>query len=67
MAAYCFAYSSILGDADAMQEFAQCWLDGVGLPKDKLKAARWFREAEAKGKVLMGMSWIHKKKNGGNE
>ena len=46
-----------LGDTDAMVEVADCYLKGYGGKKDKFKAARFLRNAEAKGIKEAGTSW----------
>ncbi|KAI6863557.1 HCP-like protein [Hortaea werneckii] len=52
-----------LGDTDAMEEAAWCYLEGFGGGKDKFKAAQFLRLAEEKGgKALVGNSWIWKDK-----
>ncbi|KAF2857617.1 HCP-like protein [Piedraia hortae CBS 480.64] len=52
-----------LGDPDAMEEAAWCYLDGFGGRKDKFAAARFLREAEkVRGRPAVGNSWIWKNK-----
>lgn len=51
-----------LGDADAMVEVAQCYLNGIGAKKDKKKAAQFYRMAEKHGRTEVGNSWIWKEK-----
>lgn len=54
--------ASELGDVEAMVETANCYMQGVGCKKDKSKAAKLLRMAEAKGKKEIGNSWIWKSK-----
>ncbi|KAF3312086.1 hypothetical protein TWF173_007579 [Orbilia oligospora] len=52
-----------LGDTDAMNETAWCYLNGYGLKKkDKWLAAKYYRLAEENGNRIMGNSWIYKDK-----
>ncbi|KAM0576152.1 hypothetical protein ACHAP9_000602 [Verticillium nonalfalfae] len=51
-----------LGDTDAMNEAAWCYLEGFGCKKDKFAAARYYRLAEKNGNKIMGNSWIWKEK-----
>lgn len=44
-----FELAASLGDADAQQELAFCYLKGKGTKVDKMKAAKFFRLAEAQG------------------
>ncbi|KAF3909027.1 hypothetical protein ABW21_db0200440 [Orbilia brochopaga] len=55
-----------LGDTDAMNETAWCYLNGYGLKKkDKYLAAKYYRLAEEHGNKTVGNSWIYKDKYGG--
>lgn len=45
------------GDADAMAEAGYCYAQGVGCKKDLKKAAKFYRDAEAKGMSMVGNSW----------
>lgn len=51
-----------LGDTDAMNEAAWCYLEGFGGKKDKFKAAQLLRLAEKNGSKTLGNSWIWKDK-----
>ncbi|KAK6505615.1 hypothetical protein TWF481_007508 [Arthrobotrys musiformis] len=52
-----------LGDTDAMNETAWCYLNGYGLKKkDKWLAAKYYRLAEENGNKTVGNSWIYKDK-----
>ncbi|KAF2481100.1 hypothetical protein BDY17DRAFT_300701 [Neohortaea acidophila] len=51
-----------LGDTDAMEEVAWCYLEGFGGGKDKFTAAKYLRIAEEKGHKTVGNSWIWKDK-----
>ncbi|EWC46000.1 hypothetical protein DRE_04793 [Drechslerella stenobrocha 248] len=52
-----------LGDTDAMNETAWCYLNGYGLKKkDKYLSAKYYRLAEEKGNKTVGNSWIYKDK-----
>ncbi|KIW67872.1 hypothetical protein, variant [Phialophora macrospora] len=46
-----------LGDTDAMNEAAWCYLEGFGGKKDKFKAAQLLRLAEKSGSKTLGNSW----------
>ena len=46
-----------LGDTDAMNEAAWCYLEGFGCRKDKRKAAGLLRRAEKAGNKGVGNSW----------
>jgi hypothetical protein len=60
-----------MGDPDAMNETAWCYLQGFGTGKGKhkldkkdakMQSARWYREAEKRGSGIVGNSWIYKDK-----
>ncbi|KAH0404441.1 HCP-like protein, partial [Aureobasidium melanogenum] len=51
-----------LGDPDALEEAAWCYIEGFGGPKDKFKAAQYLRLAEGAGRKSVGNSWIWKDK-----
>ncbi|KAI3398303.1 hypothetical protein diail_9526 [Diaporthe ilicicola] len=51
-----------LGDTDAMNEIAWCYLEGFGCKKDKYSAAKYYRLAEKNGNKTLGNSWIWKDK-----
>ncbi|KAI5212513.1 hypothetical protein AUEXF2481DRAFT_5501 [Aureobasidium subglaciale EXF-2481] len=51
-----------LGDPDALEEAAWCYIEGFGGPKDKFKAAQYLRLAEGAGRKSVGSSWIWKDK-----
>ncbi|KAF4311218.1 hypothetical protein GTA08_BOTSDO13394 [Botryosphaeria dothidea] len=46
-----------LGDTDAMNEAAWCYVEGFGCKKDKFKAAQFLRLAEEKGNKTIGNTW----------
>lgn len=45
------------GDTDALAEAGYCYAQGVGCKKNLKKAAKFYREAEAKGMSMVGNSW----------
>ncbi|KXH53774.1 hypothetical protein CSIM01_13640 [Colletotrichum simmondsii] len=47
-----------LGDTDAMNEVAWCYVEGFGCKKDKFAAARYYRLAEKNGNKTLGNSWL---------
>ncbi|KAG8626460.1 hypothetical protein KVT40_005405 [Elsinoe batatas] len=51
-----------LGDLDAMEEAAWCFMEGFGGAKNKGVAARYLRRAEEGGRKRVGESWIWKDK-----
>lgn len=53
----CFEIAGSWGDADALAEAGQCYMDGIGCKKDLKKAARFYRAAEEKGVQVAGNSW----------
>ncbi|KAL5332786.1 hypothetical protein BJX70DRAFT_392725 [Aspergillus crustosus] len=62
LALRCFETAGQWGDVDALAEAGYCFAQGVGCKKDMKKAARYYREAEAKGMSMVGNSWIYKEK-----
>ncbi|KAH8700684.1 hypothetical protein BGW36DRAFT_291743 [Talaromyces proteolyticus] len=62
LALRCFEIAARWGDADALAEAGFCYAQGVGCKKDLMKAARYYRKAEAKGMSMVGNSWIYKDK-----
>ncbi|KAL8734209.1 MAG: hypothetical protein Q9166_001695 [cf. Caloplaca sp. 2 TL-2023] len=62
LALRCFEIAGNWGDADAMAEAGFCFAQGAGCKKDLMKAAKWYRMAEAKGMSMVGNSWIYKPK-----
>ncbi|KAI4096980.1 MAG: hypothetical protein L6R37_006894 [Teloschistes peruensis] len=62
LALRCFEIAGNWGDADAMAEAGFCYAQGTGCKKDLMKAAKWYRRAEAKGMSMVGNSWIYKPK-----
>ncbi|KAL8749045.1 MAG: hypothetical protein Q9199_007930 [Rusavskia elegans] len=62
LALRCFEIAGNWGDADAMAEAGFCYTQGAGCKKDLMKAAKWYRMAEAKGMSMVGNSWIYKPK-----
>ncbi|KAL8846158.1 MAG: hypothetical protein Q9221_008738 [Calogaya cf. arnoldii] len=62
LALRCFEIAGNWGDADAMAEAGFCYTQGSGCKKDLMKAAKWYRMAEAKGMSMVGNSWIYKPK-----
>lgn len=57
LALRCFEIAGHWGDADAMAEAGFCYAQGTGCKKDLMKAAKWYRMAEAKGMSMVGNSW----------
>ena len=57
LALRCFEIAGNWGDADAMAEAGFCYAQGTGCKKDLMKAARYYRMAEAKGMSMVGNSW----------
>lgn len=53
----CFEIAGSWGDVDAMTEAGYCYAQGVGCKKDLKKAAKFYRDAEAKGISMVGNSW----------
>ncbi|KAL8862880.1 MAG: hypothetical protein Q9178_000822 [Gyalolechia marmorata] len=62
LALRCFEIAGNWGDADAMAEAGFCYAQGAGCKKDLMRAAKWYRMAEAKGMSMVGNSWIYKPK-----
>ncbi|KAF9891039.1 hypothetical protein FE257_004974 [Aspergillus nanangensis] len=62
LALRCFEIAAQWGDADALAEAGFCYAEGVGCKKDLKKAAKYYRQAEAKGMNIVGNSWIYKDK-----
>ncbi|KAL4884365.1 hypothetical protein BJY04DRAFT_7257 [Aspergillus karnatakaensis] len=62
LALRCFETAGQWGDVDALAEAGYCYAQGVGCKKDMKKAAKFYREAEAKGMSMVGNSWIYKEK-----
>ncbi|KAI4254655.1 MAG: hypothetical protein LQ352_002961 [Teloschistes flavicans] len=58
LALRCFEIAGNWGDADAMAEAGFCYAQGTGCKKDLMKAAKWYRMAEAKGMSMVGNSWF---------
>lgn len=57
LALRCFEIAGSWGDADALAEAGFCYTEGMGCKKDLKKAAKFYREAEAKGMSMAGNSW----------
>ena len=57
LALRCFEIAGQWGDADALSEAGYCYAQGVGCKKDLKKAAKYYRQAEAKGVNMVGNSW----------
>lgn len=57
LALRCFEIAANWGDADAMAEAGFCYTQGSGCKKDLMKAAKYYRMAEAKGMSMVGNSW----------
>lgn len=57
LALRCFEIAGQWGDADALAEAGFCYAEGVGCKKDLKKAARFYRQAAAKGMNMVGNSW----------
>ncbi|KAL4999235.1 hypothetical protein BDV10DRAFT_56035 [Aspergillus recurvatus] len=62
LALRCFETAGRWGDVDALAEAGYCYAEGIGCKKDMKKAAKFYREAEAKGMSMVGNSWIYKEK-----
>ncbi|KAF7592970.1 hypothetical protein BBP40_012206 [Aspergillus hancockii] len=62
LALRCFEVAGQWGDTDALVEAGFCYSEGMGCKKDLKKAAKFYRQAEAKGINMVGNSWIHKDK-----
>ncbi|RHZ48123.1 uncharacterized protein CDV56_102206 [Aspergillus thermomutatus] len=62
LALRCFEIAGQWGDADALAEAGFCYAEGIGCKKDMKKAAKFYRQAEAKGINMVGNSWIYKDK-----
>ncbi|EIT80086.1 hypothetical protein BDV35DRAFT_31884 [Aspergillus flavus] len=62
LALRCFEVAGQWGDTDALVEAGYCYSEGIGCKKDLKKAAKFYRQAEAKGVNMVGNSWIHKDK-----
>ncbi|KAL4929284.1 uncharacterized protein BDV17DRAFT_79034 [Aspergillus undulatus] len=62
LALRCFETAGRWGDVDALAEAGYCYAEGIGCKKDMKKAAKFYREAEAKGMSMVGNSWIYKDK-----
>ncbi|KAI4091108.1 MAG: hypothetical protein LQ344_004336 [Seirophora lacunosa] len=60
LALRCFEIAGNWGDADAMAEAGFCYAQGTGCKKDLMKAAKWYRMAEAKGMSMVGNSWYER-------
>ncbi|KAI9245987.1 hypothetical protein BY458DRAFT_494840 [Sporodiniella umbellata] len=61
-AAYFFKVAADLGDADAQNDVAHCYNEGVGVKRDVFLAAKYYRKADKQGQGIMGNSWIWKSK-----
>jgi TPR repeat protein len=57
LALRCFEIAGSWGDGDALAEAGFCYAQGVGCKKDLKKAAKFYRQAEAKGMSMVGNSW----------
>lgn len=57
LALRCFEIAGQWGDGDALAEAGFCYAQGAGCKKDLKKAAKFYREAEAKGINMVGNSW----------
>ncbi|PYH99989.1 hypothetical protein BO71DRAFT_424779 [Aspergillus ellipticus CBS 707.79] len=62
LALRCFEIAGQWGDSDALAEAGFCYAEGIGCKKDLKKAAKFYRQAEAKGINMVGNSWIYKDK-----
>lgn len=62
LALRCFEIAGSWGDVDALAEAGFCYAKGIGCKKNLKKAAKFYRQAEAKGMNMVGNSWIHKPK-----
>ncbi|CAO3702544.1 unnamed protein product [Rhizopus stolonifer] len=61
-AVYFFKVAADLGDADAQNDLAHCYYEGIGVKKDLYIAAKYYRKADKQGQGIMGNSWIWKPK-----
>lgn len=57
LALRCFEIAGQWGDGDALAEAGFCYAEGIGCKKDLKKAAKFYRQAEAKGISMVGNSW----------
>lgn len=57
LALRCFEIAGQWGDADALSEAGYCYAQGIGCKKDLKKAAKFYRQAGAKGVNMVGNSW----------
>ncbi|KAG1449982.1 hypothetical protein G6F56_008481 [Rhizopus delemar] len=57
-----FLTAAKLGDADAQNDVAHCYNEGIGTKKDLFLAAKYYRKADKQGQGIMGNSWIWKSK-----
>jgi TPR repeat protein len=57
LALRCFEVAGQWGDTDALVEAGFCYSEGMGCKKDLKKAAKYYRQAEAKGINMVGNSW----------
>ncbi|RAK74824.1 uncharacterized protein BO72DRAFT_189818 [Aspergillus fijiensis CBS 313.89] len=62
LALRCFEIAGQWGDGDALAEAGFCYAEGIGCKKDLKRAAKFYRQAEAKGINMVGNSWIYKDK-----
>jgi TPR repeat protein len=57
LALRCYEIAGNWGDADALVEAGYCYAEGEGCKKNMMKAAKFYRAAEAKGVSMVGNSW----------
>ncbi|ROW11574.1 hypothetical protein VMCG_01274 [Cytospora schulzeri] len=57
LALRCFEIAGSWGDVDALAEAGFCYAKGIGCKKNLKKAAKFYRQAEAKGMNMVGNSW----------
>ncbi|KAI7849330.1 hypothetical protein BDC45DRAFT_448830 [Circinella umbellata] len=62
IASYYFEIAANLGDPDAQNDLAFCYLHGHGVKKDLYKSAMYYRLAAKQGQGICGNSWIWKDK-----
>ncbi|KAJ1959086.1 hypothetical protein IWQ62_004752 [Dispira parvispora] len=61
-AAYYLKITAQLGDPDAQEDLAFCYLDGQGVTRDMSSAMSYFSQADRQGIWLYGNMWCFKRK-----
>lgn len=59
-AIYFFKIAADLGDADAQNDIAHCYYEGIGVKKNPYIAAKYYRKVDKQGQGIMSNSWIWK-------